>query len=219
MSIKDRADRIWQPVTVRWFLVVFGIALAYAVVRYHLAGDVPWAQFPLFILNKATSLAAVMFVACSYLIGRVFTWHNKDPRKLVIIKFCGLMGLSLAGIHAFMALCVLRPEYFPKFFLANGQLNAIGGWGLLAGIVALWFLVMPGVATIPGVAREVGGQRWKRGQRMGYLALGMVVVHMVVFGWKGWMNPSGWHGGLPPISLWAALVAAFTIVVKLRSRR
>lgn len=58
-------DRLLQPVTLRWFLAVFGVALAYAIVRYHLAGDVPWRQFPLFILNKAISLAAVGFVACS----------------------------------------------------------------------------------------------------------------------------------------------------------
>ena len=218
MTAELPKDRLWQPVTIKWFVVVFGLALCYAILRYHLAGDIPWSDFPLYILNKATSLAAVFFVACSYLIGRVFTWHNKDPRKLVIIKFCGLMGLSLAGIHAFMAVCVLRPAYFSKFFEDDGRLNAIGGWGLLAGILALWALVMPGIATIPGMAKAVGGQRWKRGQRMGYFALLMVLGHMVVFGWNGWRHPESWNWGLPPISLWAALVAAFTILVKLRSR-
>jgi hypothetical protein len=34
--------------------VVFGI------IRHHIAGDVEWRHFPLFILNKATSLAAVV---------------------------------------------------------------------------------------------------------------------------------------------------------------
>ena len=29
---------------------------------------VAWAHFPLFIFNKATSLAAVVFVACAYLV-------------------------------------------------------------------------------------------------------------------------------------------------------
>ena len=79
--------------TIRWFLVVFGIALAYSILRYHFSGEVAWTHFPLFILNKVTSLAAVIFVACSYLIGRVIRWHNADPKiKLVVIKFCGLMG-------------------------------------------------------------------------------------------------------------------------------
>ncbi len=46
------------------------------VLRYHLAGDVPWRHLPLFIFNKAVSLAATIFVACSYLVGKVIRWHN-----------------------------------------------------------------------------------------------------------------------------------------------
>ncbi len=63
------SHRLWQPTTAKWFAVVYGSALVYAIIRYHLVGDVAWAHFPLFILNKATSLAAVFFVASSYLIG------------------------------------------------------------------------------------------------------------------------------------------------------
>src|SRR5210317_1751355 len=86
-------DRLWQPVTAKWFYAVFGAALGYSILRYHITGEVAWSHFPLFILNKATSLAAVVFVASSYLIGRVIRWHNSDPKlKLVVIKFCGLMG-------------------------------------------------------------------------------------------------------------------------------
>ena len=58
-------DRLWQPTTGKWCAAIFGASLAYAVVRYHLAGDVEWRHLPLFILNKATSLAAVFFVASS----------------------------------------------------------------------------------------------------------------------------------------------------------
>ena len=40
-------DRLWQPTTAKWFAVIFGTSLAYAVIRYHLAGDVEWRHFPL----------------------------------------------------------------------------------------------------------------------------------------------------------------------------
>jgi hypothetical protein len=71
-------DRLLQPTTAKWFAAIFGIALAYAILRYHLAGDVAWRHFPLFILDKATALAAVGFVASSYSIGKVFRWHDHD---------------------------------------------------------------------------------------------------------------------------------------------
>lgn len=32
------ADRLWQPTTAKWFAVVFGVSLLYAIVRYQLAG-------------------------------------------------------------------------------------------------------------------------------------------------------------------------------------
>ena len=209
-------DALWQPVTIRWFLVVFGAALAYSILRYHVASDVAWAHFPLFILNKATSLAAVVFVACSYLIGRVIRWHNDDPqRKLVVIKFCGLMGFSLAAIHAFFSVCLLNPSYFAKFFADDGRLNLTGELGLAVGVVALWALAMPAITTLPMMPKALGGRRWKRSQRMGYLCLCLVVAHLVVFGVKGWMTPDSWPGRLPPISLVAVVGAALPVVVKI----
>jgi DMSO/TMAO reductase YedYZ heme-binding membrane subunit len=211
-------NRLWQPTTAKWFAVVFGLSLLYAIVRYHFVKDVPWAHFPLFILNKATSLAAVVFVACSYLVGRVFKWHNHDKvMRLVVVKFCGLMGFALAGIHAFMSFFLLTPAYFAKYFNDDGTLNLKGEIGMAVGIVALWALVSPAIATLPMMASALGGKRWKRAQRLGYLALLLVVVHLVALGLKGWMAPAKWSY-LPPVSLLAVIAAAVPLVVKLRER-
>jgi len=47
----------------------------------------------------AAALAAVIFVACSYLIGKVIRWHDHDRQlRRVVIKFCGLMGFFLVGV-------------------------------------------------------------------------------------------------------------------------
>ena len=209
-------DRLWQPVTAKWFGVVFGAALGYSILRYHIAGDVTWSHFPLFILNKATSLAAVVFVACSYLVGRVIRWHNSDPKlKLVVIKFCGLMGLSLAAIHAFFSVCLITPAYFAKFFDDDGRLNLHGELGLAVGVVALWALAIPAITTLPMMPKAIGGKRWKRSQRIGYLCLSLVVAHMVVLGLEGWLAPERWPWGLPSISLVAATAAAIPLVAKL----
>jgi DMSO/TMAO reductase YedYZ heme-binding membrane subunit len=211
-------DRLWQPVTAKWFGVVFGAALGFSILRYHITGEVTWAHFPLFILNKTTSLAAVVFVACSYLIGRVIRWHNHDPKlKLVVIKFCGLMGFSLAAIHAFFSVCLLNPAYFAKFFADDGRLNLVGELGLAVGIVALWAVAIPAISTLPMMPKAIGGKRWKRSQRMGYLCLCLIVAHMVVFGLKGWLSPEAWPWGIPPISMLAVTAAAIPLVAKLWS--
>lgn len=193
-------DRLWQPVTARWFYVVFGASLAYAVVRYHVAGNVSWSHFPLFILNKATSLAAVIFVASSYLVRKIFRWHQRDPHlQLVVIKFCGLAGFSLAAIHVLMSFGLLTPAYFAKFFEVDGRLNLSGEAGISVGALALWALAMPGITTLPMMPKALGGFRWKRSQRMGYLSLSLVFAHMVCFGITGWFSPQKWPWNLPPI--------------------
>ncbi len=58
------------------------------------------------------------------------------------------------------------------------------------------------------------GWRWKRNQRAGYIALALVVIHLVVLGRKGWLAPGGWHGGIPPVSLVAVVAALVPLLVK-----
>ncbi len=209
------AHRLWQPTTAKWFAVVFGGSLAYAIVRYHLAGDVEWRHFPLCIFLKATSLAAVVFVSCSYLIGKIIHWRDHDKAlRLVGIKFCGLMGFFLAGIHTLFSLSLLSPAYYAKYFDETGRLNLQGELAISVGVVALFFLMSPAITTLPMMPKALGGRRWKRSQRVGYLALILVVVHLVVLGLKGWLAPRGWQAGIPPISLVAVLVALVPLLVK-----
>ncbi len=216
-NLDDRLPhhRLWQPTTVKWLVAVLGTALAYAILRYHLAGDVPWQHFPLFIFNKATALAATMFVACSYLVGKLFRWHDHDPRsKLVVIKFCGLMGFSLAAIHGLASFVLLTPAYFAKYFAIDGRLNLEGEIAVVAGVIGLWALAFPAITTLPMMAKALGGMRWKRSQRMGYVALLLVVVHLVALGLHGWLAPRDWQWRLPPISLLAVVIAAVPLLLK-----
>jgi DMSO/TMAO reductase YedYZ heme-binding membrane subunit len=210
-------DRLLQPTTLKWFAAIFGVALVYAIVRYHLADDVPWRHFPLFILNKVTSLAAVGFVASSYLIGKIFRWHDHDKAlRLVVIKFCGLMGFFMAAMHAFMSMFLMTPAYMGKYFDEGGRLNLQGEVGMSVGVLALFFLLAPAVTTLPTMPKALGGWRWKRNQRMGYAALVLVLVHLVFLGLRGWLTPANWPAGLVPISLVAAVVALIPLIVKRR---
>lgn len=214
------SDRLWQPVTAKWLLAVLGTALAYAVVRYHIAGGVAWSHLPLFIFNKAIALAATILVACSYLLGRTLPWYANDPRtKLVVIKFCGLMGFSLAAMHGLASLVLLTPAYFQKYFVADGRLNLAGELGAVTGIVALWALALPAIATLPMMPKALGGLRWKRTQRMGYVCLALVVAHLVALGWRGWLHPAEWPWRFPPISLLAVVAALLPLLQKLRHIR
>ncbi len=126
------------------------------------------------------------------------------------------MGFFLAAVHAFFAVCLITPAYFAKYFDEVGRLNLQGEVAMSTGVIALFFLLSPAVTTIPTMAKSLGGWRWKRTQRMGYVALILVVGHLVALGLKGWLAPAGWTAGMPPISLLALVAAVVPLVVKRR---
>ena len=133
-----------------------------------------------------------------------------------MIKFCGLMGFFLAGVHVLFSLSLLTPAYYAKYFDAGGRLNLQGEAAIAVGVIALFFLMSPAITTLPMMPKAIGGRRWKRSQRAGYLALLLVVFHLIFLGLNGWLAPAGWQGGLPPISLIAVVAALAPIFVKRR---
>jgi hypothetical protein len=52
---------------------------------------------------------------------------------------------------------------------------------------------------------------------MGYFSVALAAGHVLVMGFRGWLAPEGWHGGLPPVSLVAFIGAAVPLLLKLFS--
>ena len=114
----------------------------------------------------------------------------------------------------FFSLCLLSPAYYGQYFDAAGRLNLQGEIAMAVGVVALFFLLGPAITTLPGMPRAIGGWRWKRSQRAGYIAITFVVVHLVTLGLEGWLAPQDWHGGIPPVSLVAVVAALLPLVIR-----
>ncbi len=55
-------------------------------------------------------------------------------------------------------------------------------------------------------------------RRFMLFALLLGAAHLFFMGYEGWMNPSDWQGGLPPISLVAFTVFAVGYVINLFGR-
>lgn len=50
-------------------LVTLLLSVGYAVLRYHVAGPVPWKDFPMFILNKGLCLAGFILLTFNFTLG------------------------------------------------------------------------------------------------------------------------------------------------------
>jgi hypothetical protein len=215
----DVSERLLQPVTKRVFLLVMGTCLAYAAVRYHVVQGVPLAQAPLYILNKAISLGGLAFLAVSYLVGKVAGLRWEDRRvQLIVIKFCGLMGVSLIVAHVLMSLALMGPAYYAKFYAAT-KFNLTGELSLSLGVFALWCFSIPAITSLPYMYDELGADRWLRSQRIGYAGLMLAAGHVFVMGVMGWLRPGDWPAGLPPITALAFVVAMAPLMLRFVKNR
>ncbi len=190
-------------------------AFAYAVVRYHVIKGVPWENFPLFISNKAIALAAVVFIALSYDFGPLARfWPRVFVRELSTRKYFGLAGFGLAAAHAIISLILFSPAYYPKFFSAAGKLSLAGELSMMFGVLAFFVFLAVALTSIPSVGAAFDEKRWKAIQRAGYAAFALVMLHVLVMGVEGWLKPSGWPGGMLPISLVAFIIILLTLLAR-----
>jgi hypothetical protein len=200
-------------------LIALLLAIGYSILRYHIAGPVPWKDFPFFILNKGLCLAAFVLLTMNFSLGPLNNLGVAVPEGwLNARKALGMTGFLLVLIHALMSFLLFSTTAYAKFFLADGSLTLLGGLSMLAGVCA--FVVLWGYnMTFQTFLREDKAFIafiTSRGFMLFALLLG--AAHLLFMGYEGWLAPAGWHGGLPPISLVAFTVFAIGYVINLFGR-
>jgi hypothetical protein len=64
--------------------------------------------------------------------------------------FAAIFGASLS---------LLTPAYFAKYFDQAGRLNMQGELAISVGVIGLFCLLAPALATLPMMPKALGGQR------------------------------------------------------------
>ncbi len=199
---------------------ILTVAILYAVLRYHLAGPVPWKDFPFYILNKGFSLAAFLLLACNFGLGPLNTIGVPVPGSwLAARKALGMTGFLLVLIHALMSFLLFTPAVYSSFFAADGTLTLPGGLSMLAGVLAFVVLWAYNLSFQTFLREDQAFIAFITSRRFLLVAFVFGGAHLLFMGYEGWMNPAGWHGGLPPISLVAFTVFVLAYVANLFGRR
>lgn len=193
--------------------IVLLVGLGYAVVRYIVFGGVSIEQLPLYVTNKAVSVAGLVLIVTAVGARPLSGWLPGGGWLLAERRSLGMLGLGLSAVHSVMSLMLLNPGYFAKFYDAQtGHMHLAAEVSMLAGVVALALLVQQS-----RVGDRAGGASQLRWLGLGVLALSL--MHLVFMGWPGWWTPGKWHGGLPPITLLSAVVALVGLGLGLVPRR
>jgi DMSO/TMAO reductase YedYZ heme-binding membrane subunit len=183
-----------------FWTVLFGVA--YAVLRYHVMGPVPWKDFPMFILNKGLSLAAFILLTLNFSIGPLESLGARVPASwLNARKALGMTGFLLVLIHALMSFLLFNAARYGGFFVEDGTLTLAGGLAMLFGVLGFVFLWGYNLSFQTFLREDGAFIRFLTARRTMLFALVLGGLHLLFMGYEGWLNPAGWHGGLPPISL------------------
>lgn len=194
-------------------LAVLALVLAYAIVRYVGFGSVAPAQLPVFILNKALAVASVALVAIALAIGPLVRMRAIAARWMTHRKSLGVNGFVMGALHSVLTIAMLSPVSYGKLYDRAGKLTLEGGLVVLGGVLALFVLVVPAITSATLVRTSMTAEAWQRAQKLGVVALALAIGHVAVLGWRTWLTPETWPGGLPPLTMWAvgAGVLAFAI--------
>ena len=178
------------------------LAIGYAVLRYPILGGVPWKDFPFLILNKGLGLAGFVLVAMNFAIGPAKNLGIPVPESwLNARKALGMSGFLLVLVHALMSFMLFTPAVFGKFFAEDGTMTGAAGISMLAGVLGFVVLWGYNLSFQTHLREDEDFIGFITSRRFLIWALLLGGVHVLFMGYAGWLDPAGWHGGLPPISL------------------
>ncbi len=197
--------------------LIFG--LAYAIVRYHIVGPIPWKDFPFFILNKGISLSAFVLLTLNFGLGPLNNLGAKVPEGwLNARKALGMTGFLLVLIHALMSFMLFSPSVYSKFFETDGTLTMLAGLSMLGGVLAFVVLWGYNMSFQTFLREDKAFIQFITSRTFLLWAMLLGAAHIFFMGYEGWLNPSGWHGGIPPVSLVAFAFFAVGYVINLFGR-
>ncbi len=194
------------------FTLFFG--LTYAIVRYHVAGPVPWKDFPFFILNKGLALSGFILLTFNFGFGPLRNLGVRVPEGwLNARKALGMTGFLLVLIHALMSFMLFSPAVYGKFFEADGTLTILAGLSMLGGVLAFVVLWAYNLSFQTHLREDKAFIQFITSRTFLLWAMMLGGVHVFFMGYRGWLTPAEWHGGIPPISLvaFAFLVVGYAI--------
>ena len=194
---KKMNNTAWAIIT--W---TFILSMGYAIVRYHVLGEVPWKDLPFFILNKGISMSALILLAFNFTFGPLKNLGAPIPNSwLRSRRIIGIVGFIQVFVHVIMSLMLFNPTVFAKYFEQNGTMTLITGLSMIGGVLAFIFLWIYNVSFNAAFRKDKDLISFITSRKVLLSAMLFSGAHLIFIGYNGWLNPGGWLGGLPPISL------------------
>ena len=89
---------------------------------------------------------------------------------------------------------------------------------MLTGVLAFIFLWLYNISFNSEIRKDEDLISFITSRKVLLPAMFLGGAHLIIMGYKGWLNPGGWHGGLPPVSLVATLFFVVGYIINIFGR-
>lgn len=200
--------------------IVIVLSFFYAILRYHIVGSVPWKDLPFFIFNKGIALSSFVLLVFNFTFGPLNNIGLKVPQSwLNSRRALGMTGFLLALIHVLMSFLVFKKDVFAKFFEESGSLTLMAGLSMLGGILSFVVLWAYNLSFQTHLREDKMFIKFITSRNFLLFAMLLGAAHLFFMGFKGWMQPATWPGGLPPISLVGFGLFVIAYIINLFGRK
>ncbi len=208
-----------KPINWRYQIQQYGMALVASLTTFMILGAYLFARrgyFNMFIVNKVLAGASLILLGLVLIIGPLCAFSPRFQKYLQYRKELGILALLTGLAHGIISAWLLSERFSLSWFIDHW-------YTALAGTLGLFILVYLGFISNIWAQQKIGTQRWWAWQRWGArIAFLLIMFHLVVMKWAGWMR---WfrEGGtsdlerpwMPPASLIAAVVGIVVLLVRL----
>lgn len=179
--------------------LIFSLGIFAATFAY-----VSWLKTPN-IWNKSVADTAIILIGLSMLLSGICYFWNILDTKIIYRKHLGLIGAFFGLAHLGLSLTQVM-----SIFASNTWTKGIP-WNWLTGLGASLIFGVMVVISNQYSALHLGGKNWRGILRTGYLAVILILAHVILLKSGRWLT---WYqSGMTSLPSMSLIVTGFMLIV------
>lgn len=195
--------------------VVVYCAIFFLFIWYH---DVRGKPFTLLTTEKCTAIASVYCLALALALGPLSRFWLNLGTLLPYRRTLGLTAAFMSIPHVILVFIYLPLKFPEKYSAAYPFSWFVAHWfTIIMGLLCFVLFLMIALYSYPRGVRKLGKHKWMILQKLAYLVMILVVLHLLSMGkipknWIAWIETS--DKPLPPGSFPTMLICVGALVIK-----
>lgn len=194
MSILPKSEFVIYGKVVAFGLIVFGLLFVYTTKL-----GIPE------VVEKSIADTSIILIGLSMWLGSLTFFFNVFDRLIKFRKQLGLVGFAFGFLHVVLELSALKRVFNPEVWQTQIP------WAPLTGLFATGIFIIMTMISNRWSMLHLGVLSWRRILRTGYIAVLLVLAHIILLKSARWMT---WlEGGMKSLPSTSLLISIFLVIV------